>query len=87
MNYTDYTRQVTVKPSQNIPSRLLTTKEAADYLSLSTTTLEKFRVYGGGPQFVRLGRAVRYRDADLATWIEDRVRVSTSDDGKGRRAH
>jgi len=65
---------------------LLTTKQAAEYLSLAVTTLEKYRVYGGGPRFLNLGRAVRYRLSDLNTWLESRVRTSTSDDGHNRQA-
>jgi excisionase family DNA binding protein len=63
------------------PSFLLNTAEAAKYLHLAVPTLEKLRVYGGGPRFVRLGRAVRYRPADLDAWLESRVRTSTSDTG------
>jgi excisionase family DNA binding protein len=62
---------------------LLNTVEAAKYLHLAVPTLEKLRVYGGGPRFVRLGRAVRYRPADLEAWLESRVRTSTSDTGAG----
>ena len=65
--------------------RLLTTKQAAESLSLSMTTLEKYRVYGGGPRFLHLGRAVRYRVSDLDAWLESRVRTSTSDVGHNRQ--
>lgn len=58
---------------------LLRTHEAAKYLSLGIPTLEKLRVYGGGPNFVRLGRSVRYRPADLDAWLESRIYSSTSD--------
>ncbi len=68
------------------PVSLLKTQQAANYLALSVTTLEKYRVYGGGPSFVRLGRAVRYRTADLNAWLESRVRTSTSDNGHNRQA-
>lgn len=57
----------------------LTTVEAADYLGLQRTTLEAWRCRGGGPAFVKLGRAVRYRRADLDAWIDSRVRANTSE--------
>ncbi|WP_375762447.1 helix-turn-helix transcriptional regulator [Bradyrhizobium sp. B025] len=38
---------------------------AADYLNTSTSTLAKRRLYGGGPKFSRIGRAIRYAKADL----------------------
>ncbi len=60
--------------------RVLKTKEAAEFLNLSPSFLEKARVYGDGPPFVRLGsRAVAYRLSDLTEWLEGRVRQSTSE--------
>jgi len=60
-------------------ANLLNTPQAAQYLGLGKTTLEKARVYGKGPKYVRMGRAVRYRPADLDAWLEGRVFVSTSE--------
>lgn len=47
----------------------LTPREAAAYLRTSPSTLAKRRLQGNGPCFVRLGRAVRYRQADLDDWM------------------
>ncbi len=58
---------------------LLTTAEAAEIVRLSQAHLEKMRVYGRGPRFVRLGHAIRYRRADLAIWIESGLVGSTSE--------
>jgi excisionase family DNA binding protein len=59
---------------------ILRTADAARYLSLAESTLEKLRVYGGGPTFVRLGtRAVRYRREDLDSWLAAGACRSTSD--------
>ncbi len=58
---------------------LLTTPEAARYLGLAVSTLNKWRVYGYGPAFVKLGRAVRYRQDDLDRFLETRARRSTSE--------
>lgn len=58
---------------------LLTQAEAADHLRLSERTLERWRVSGGGPVFVKLGRRVLYRQADLDEWIVSRVMHSTSE--------
>ena len=57
------------------------TPEAARYLTLSESSLTKWRLTtADGPPFVRLGRrAVVYRKADLDRWLEARVRCSTSD--------
>lgn len=59
----------------------VTTKEAAQILGLSPATLEVWRCHGGGPVFVKMGRAVRYRYTDLEAFQDDRIRKSTSDTG------
>ncbi len=59
-------------------SNLLTTTEAANYLSLKPSTLEVWRFYGKGPVFLKIGRAVRYRLNDLDAYIESSVRANTS---------
>lgn len=58
---------------------LLTQREAATILRLSERTLERLRVQGVGPKFVRCSRrSIRYREADLNEWIAARVVASTS---------
>jgi excisionase family DNA binding protein len=59
--------------------RLLTVAEAATYLSLSASTLNKLRVSGGGPRYVKLGGKILYDVRDLDQWIEDHKRASTSE--------
>ncbi len=57
----------------------LTPREAAAYLNSSTSTLAKRRLYGGGPEFCRIGRAIRYHKSALDEFMaRSRVR-STSD--------
>jgi predicted DNA-binding transcriptional regulator AlpA len=56
------------------------TPEAAKYVALAESTLIKMRMTtDAGPPFMKLGRAVAYRKADLDCWLEARVRRSTSD--------
>ena len=62
--------------------RLLTQREAALNLRLSERTLERLRVTGTGPRFVRAGRSVRYRETDLEVWIASCVVGSTSEEIK-----
>ena len=57
---------------------ILSTKEAAAYVRLGANTLEKLRLTGTGPAFLKLGRAVRYRSEDLDAWLDARVVQSTS---------
>jgi excisionase family DNA binding protein len=52
--------------------------EAARFLGVSKSWLNKLRVSGGGPQFLKLGRRVVYEQQSLTAWIEQRRRSSTS---------
>jgi excisionase family DNA binding protein len=58
---------------------LFSTSVAASYLGLSPSYLNKLRCTGGGPYFVKLGRRVLYRKADLDSWLEACRRRSTSE--------
>lgn len=59
--------------------RLIHEIEAADYLTVSERTLQKWRVTGGGPVYVKIsGRMIRYRRRDLIAWSEARLRAHTS---------
>lgn len=59
---------------------LLTTRESAAYLNVSKSYLDKLRVYGGGPEFVRLGkRKILYRQSALDRWVHERRFGSTSE--------
>jgi excisionase family DNA binding protein len=58
---------------------LLTQRQAAAVLGLSERTLERMRVAGNGPRFVRMGRSIRYRPADIESWVAGRVVSSTSE--------
>lgn len=69
------TEQVIQAPENN---PYLTTKEAAQYLRLKPNTLEKMRVYGGGPIYRKHGRYVRYHVKDVKDWSDMRIKHSTS---------
>lgn len=58
---------------------ILNTKEAAAYVRLGKPTLERFRITGSGPVYVKLGSAVRYRKVDLDAWLASRATRSTSE--------
>ncbi|MGM4877047.1 helix-turn-helix transcriptional regulator [Bradyrhizobium sp. 956_D2_N1_5] len=60
---------------------LVDTHGAAKHIALSASTLNKLRVYGGGPRFYKLGRRVAYDLADLNSWLDGRRRQSTSEYG------
>ncbi len=68
---------------KDFPARYIRTQEAAQFLGLSRRTLEKHRVYGTGPRFLKLGGRVVYKIEDLHSWAERGSRQSTSDPGQG----
>ncbi len=77
--------KIEVSPARLVGWRgtsLLNTDQAAMYLNLAKATLESMRVRGGGPLFIRLGRAVRYRPEDLDAWIGARVHATTAAPGR-----
>ena len=59
--------------------RLLVQQEAAEYLRVSQRTLERWRVAGTTPAYIKAGRRVLYRECDLEDWIAKRVVNSTSE--------
>lgn len=59
------------KIAELVARRILRTSQAAEYVGLSRSTLEKMRPLGRGPRFVRLGsRAVGYDIGDLDAWLD-----------------
>ena len=60
---------------------LLTVCETAEILRCSVHSLNKWRLTGNGPRFVRVGSRVRYRLSAIADFIENSTRASTSDTG------
>ena len=82
------TRDITARDGleSNAPVRearrndpLLTPKEAARFMRLSESWLAKARMRGDGPPYVQIGRAIRYQQSDLITYIGSRRRLSTSE--------
>lgn len=62
---------------------ILDETEAARFLGgdanpISTRTLQRMRLAGDGPPYLKLGRLVRYRESDLRAWLDGRARNSTA---------
>ncbi|MBX9933687.1 MAG: helix-turn-helix domain-containing protein [Methylobacterium sp.] len=62
-----------------LDTTFLTQREAAALLRVSERTLERHRLTGSGPAFVKLGRRVVYRAADLVVFAEAHTHLSTSE--------
>ncbi|UZF92685.1 helix-turn-helix transcriptional regulator [Bosea sp. NBC_00550] len=59
------------------PEQLLTSRETAERLGLAENTVARMRCHGTGPEFLKLGRAVRYRWRDVEQWLAGRMQTST----------
>lgn len=62
-------------------SERMCTPQAAEYTGLSESTLNKLRVFGGGPTYIKAGRRVVYDRTDLDTWLVANKRTNTSEYG------
>lgn len=62
-------------------SNPMTEEEAAPRVGLKVSTLQKLRMTNDGPRFLKLNRAVRYREQDLEEWLSARVVSSTAKGG------
>jgi hypothetical protein len=56
----------------------MTEAQAAEFLGCSVKALQKWRVEGGGPAFVKASALVRYRLRDLLAWEGQRLAAHTS---------
>ena len=55
--------------------RLWDEEETAGWLGIPADTIAKWRRAGRGPDFLRLGKHVRYSPADVAAWLATRRNV------------
>ena len=61
----------TIMETLNVP-------QAANYTSLSKSSLDKLRVYGGGPPYIKVGARVAYDRVDLDSWLIGKKIANTS---------
>lgn len=59
--------------------RYLEAWQLAELLKISQSNLAKYRLYGGGPVFIKIGKHIRYDRADVEAWIASQKRRTTSD--------
>ena len=75
-----------VRPSSIASPRLLTAEDVAQITGLSTETLAQWRSQRRGIPFVKISRnCVRYRQADLDRWLEERIVRVENDPSLARR--
>jgi hypothetical protein len=64
---------------QYAPNDKLDTEGAATYCGVGKSTLEKLRLTGGGPAYLKPTRSVVYQVSDLDAWLDRSRRQSTSE--------
>lgn len=57
-----------------VPSELIDEPTLATRLGVSRSTLQSWRYTGRGPRFIKLGRMVRYRNADIDAYLRANTR-------------
>jgi hypothetical protein len=57
----------------------LTPRETAKHLRVTERTLERRRLIGDGPPYVKIGASIRYPLRELEKWLEERTQCSTSE--------
>jgi len=76
MKFSEWARE-TLKKACKMNTKLLTTVQAASYLTIKTNTLVQWRGISTGPSYIKLGTAVRYSKKDLDRWLsKQKVKVS-----------
>ena len=53
-------------------ANLMTTKQLAEYLGIAVSTILQYRATGTGPNYIKLGHLVRYRQKDVDLWLEQK---------------
>lgn len=57
--------------------KLLNVDEVSNYLNIPKGTLANWRAKGYGPEFLKIGRHIFYRESDLEKFIDSCLRYST----------
>lgn len=64
----------------------LRVRQAAQYVGLSKSYLDKARCTGTGPAFSKLGTIIVYSTDDLDAWVAANRRAPANDNGRQARA-
>lgn len=54
------------------PEQLMTEKDVASLICITPRALQNWRLRGGGPEYVKIGRSVRYQRSDVMQFIDER---------------
>lgn len=51
----------------------MTVEELAEYLTIPKQTIYRWRTEGHGPRAIKVGRHLRFRSADVETWLNSQA--------------
>lgn len=75
-------------PDPDYLDRLITERDAADFLGYTMRALQNWRVRGGGPIYVKVSnRSIRYRRRDLNEWVQSKLAEHTTGAALGGLRH
>jgi excisionase family DNA binding protein len=60
--------------TETAPAELIDESTLASRLGVSRSTLQSWRYSGRGPRFIKLGRMIRYRTADVDAYLQANTR-------------
>lgn len=67
------TRTEVEAPAGTVVAPLWRISDVSAFLGVPVGTLYQWRHTGGGPKAYRLGKHLRYRQADVESWLADQV--------------
>lgn len=56
---------------------LMKPAQVAEWLKVTPAILANWRYLGTGPQFIKLGKSIRYAERDVETWLDNNTRQQT----------
>jgi len=59
----------------SLVEEMLTAKEVATEMKISTSWLAKRRMDGDGPPYIKVGRSIRYMRTEIMQWMRSRQRM------------
>lgn len=60
-------------PTATVSDDFLSPAQVSELTGIAKSTLADWRAQDRGPEFVRMGKAIRYRRSDIDAWITDVV--------------
>ena len=65
---------------------MLNVRQAAEHAGVSKSYLDKLRMTGGGPLYIKVGARVVYDQVDLDTWLASKKVANTSQKSQANAA-